>query len=404
MVAVNSDGVTLRPYPYPYRSMLAICSDLDETLDFDAYLETVRFLVTRSATAYGRGLGLEVGNTMYFDMPSGHFSYWSVTAAERDALRQLIRGGFIDCIHSFGDLAQRREAEKALEDLRNHDCRIRVWVDHGVAPTNFGDDIMLGQGDVPGAAAFHADLSMDYGVRYVWCGRVTSVIGQNVPASLGGIWRSDARFASTITVGKELAKRALGAAGARKYRPHAENRLLGKRVLRSGHEVKEFLRCNPHWRGVSAGETGEGLGDVLVPRTLDRLVSRQGVCVLYTHLGKGRDRRRPLGERTVKGLQLLAQAEAEGRILVTTTYRLLRYCDAIERLRWTVERSGGDVEIRVATDDGGETPDGLTFCVPHPERTHVSLNGVRLSVERHAPDKTAAGYVSVPWQRLAYPL
>ena len=57
----GSISAMLRKHPYPYRAMLAICSDLDETADHRLYSETVRFLNTRDSTAMGTGVGLEVG-------------------------------------------------------------------------------------------------------------------------------------------------------------------------------------------------------------------------------------------------------------------------------------------------------------------------------------------------------
>ncbi|MFQ5494518.1 MAG: hypothetical protein ACE5EX_03975 [Phycisphaerae bacterium] len=103
----------LRPYPYPYRAMLAICSDLDETPNRDVYWKIMRFL-----NGSPSGLGLEVGNTIYFDMPPDQFSYWGTDDAGREMVRNLIHSGHIDCLHSFGDLATTRaHAQRALEEL-----------------------------------------------------------------------------------------------------------------------------------------------------------------------------------------------------------------------------------------------------------------------------------------------
>lgn len=91
----------------------------------------------------GRGVGLEVGNSIYFDMPPGHFSYWNADEGSREKIRALIRSGHIDCLHSFGDWATTRaHVERAWRELEKHDCHLRVWVDHSKAPTNFGPDIM----------------------------------------------------------------------------------------------------------------------------------------------------------------------------------------------------------------------------------------------------------------------
>ena len=100
--------VSLRSIPYPYRAMLAICSDLDETPDRHVYGEIMRFLNTTKETTMGPGTGLEVGNTIYFDMPPGQFSYWNTDEAGRAMVRTLIRSGHIDCLHSYGDLATTR--------------------------------------------------------------------------------------------------------------------------------------------------------------------------------------------------------------------------------------------------------------------------------------------------------
>ena len=51
-----SADVQLRQMPYPYRAMLAICSDLDEKPDRRAYWEIMRFLNTKEAMAMGIGV------------------------------------------------------------------------------------------------------------------------------------------------------------------------------------------------------------------------------------------------------------------------------------------------------------------------------------------------------------
>ncbi|MEO8353150.1 MAG: hypothetical protein ABI680_15575 [Chthoniobacteraceae bacterium] len=309
--------------------MLAICSDLDETPDAETYFELMRFLNTTEDTSMGPGVGLEVGNTIYFDMAPGHFSYWNTTEKNREKIRELIKSGHIDCLHSFGDLATTRaHAARALDELAKHGCQLRVWVDHAQAPTNFGADIMQGHGDEPGHPAYHADLTTAYGIQYVWRGRVTSVVGQDRPATVRGIadWRHP--ICSITTLGKEVVKQIMARTGSRKYRLHAYNRSIVAGTLRDGQATKEFLRCNPHWQGVSAGDRGDAIHEVLTHRFLDRLVERAGTCILYTHLGK-LDRTahpRRFGEQTVAAFRLLAEYQQKGRIDVLTTARLLDRC------------------------------------------------------------------------------
>ncbi|HEX3716442.1 MAG TPA: hypothetical protein VH595_00610 [Verrucomicrobiae bacterium] len=303
---------------------LAICSDLDETPDADTYFELMRFLNTTENTSMGPGVGLEIGNSIYFDMAPGRFSYWNTSEENREKIRKLVRSGHIDCLHSFGDLATTRaHAARALEELERHDCRLKVWVDHSKAPTNFGSDIMHGHGDDPKHAAYHADLTIAHGIRYIWRGRVTSVIGQARPFSLEGIanWRRP--LASARTLAKEAVKQALACSGNAKYRLHRANQLVQSARLRNGcDKTVEFLRCNPHFSGVSCGDTGDGIAEVLTENFLKRLIERKGACILYTHLGKLNGKRQ-FSEATVQAFRRLAQYQQSGRIAVMTTSRLL---------------------------------------------------------------------------------
>jgi hypothetical protein len=312
--------------PHPPIATLAICSDLDETPDAATYFELMWFLNTTQDTAMGPGVGLEVGNTIYFDMAPGHFSYWNATEAEREKIRALIHSGHIDCLHSFGDLAITRvHAGRALDELVKFDCRIPVWVDHAVAPTNFGADIMHGHGGEPGHPAYHADLTLSYGIRHVWRGRVTSVIGQDRRFSLRSIGSLHHPLASARTLSKEAAKQILARRGHAKYGPHAGNPLVVETSLRDGQPIREFIRCNPSWGGVSCHDRGDEIHEVLTRRFLDRLVERKAPCILYTHLGKFErgETRHKFQPAVVKAFRLLAEYQQTGKLQVTTTARLL---------------------------------------------------------------------------------
>jgi len=405
--------------PYPYRAMVAICSDLDETPDRDVYLEIMRFLNTNESTSMGFGVGLEVGNTIYFDMPPDQFAYWNTDDAGRDMVRTLIRSGHIDCLHSYGDLATtRNHAARALDELERHDARISVWIDHGRAPTNFGPDIMHGRGDLPGSDAYHSDLTSDFGVRYVWRGRVTSVIGQDAPFSPGGLWTARHPVASMKTVAKETVKHVLGRRGQGrrsqdKYAMHGPNRLLRRSSLRDGREIYELQRCNPHWGGVSSCETGRAISQVLTGSILDRLVHREAVCVLYTHLGKIGREEKPFDESGVEAFRRLARMYDEGLILVLTTHRLLRYITLRDRVTWHAASEDDMTAIHVTFDTGdGLIGDvdavrdlaGLTFHVPDEPHCRLTVNGEEVQeLQANPRDHTGRRSVMIPIDRLALP-
>jgi hypothetical protein len=389
--------------------MLAVCSDLDETPDRGVYWETLRFLNTTETTPMGEGVGLEVGNSLYFDMAADQFAYWTTDDAGRSMLRTLIRSGHVDCFHSYGDLATTRaHAARALDELARHGLRVSVWVDHAVAPTNFGSDIMRGRGDLPGDPAYHADLTCGFGVDYVWRGRVTSVAAQDVPRSLGGIFRPAHPWRSGLTLAKEWAKGVLARAGHPKYALHGPNEVLRRTRLRDGREVWEFMRCNPYWGGVGLAVTADGFADVMDARVLDSLAERGGFSVLYTHLGKVRSRQHPLGPRTREAFARLAEHHRGGRILVTTTSRLLAYCRALRELSFAAQASDGGLRIDVqAPGLGAKSADalaGLSFDVRDASRTRLTLNGREVvDLRRFGPDGGGRSTVSLGWRPLEFP-
>ncbi len=383
--------------------MLAICSDLDETADAQVYAEQMRFLNTREPTTMGAGVGLDVGNSIYFDMPPGQFAYWNTDDAGREMARALMRSGHIDCLHSYGDLAvSRAHVERALQELERHQLALKVWIDHAQAPTNFGTDIMQGHGDEPGHAAYHADLTLRHGVRYVWRGRVTSVIGQNTEANFGGLWRAATPLASGKTILKEAAKQMLGYSGNEKYRVHAGNRLLHSSQLRDGQPTVEFLRCNPHPAGVDTGDTGAGLGEVLTARFLDQLVEREGVGLLYTHLGKLPGRIFP--EATVRALHLLKQYSEAGKILVTTTRRALDYARMTESSTLSIAEDAKSGVMNITCDPAwtGEELQGVTLYT-NSVVNELRLHGRAVPWQTNPVDETGRASVSIPWEPLKFP-
>jgi hypothetical protein len=403
-MAILEGDIRLRGLPYPYEAMLSICSDLDETPSAETYLRTSRFLNTKDKTPFGQGVGLEVGNTIYFYMNPGAFSYWNSSDDTRSIIRHLIRSGHVDCIHSFGDAAtQRAQVQETLEHLDKHDCKIRVWIDHAVARTNFGADIMQGSGDVLGDPAYHADLTLDYGISYVWRGRVTSMRGQDAPASVRGIWQASEPVGSLVTWAKEAAKVCAAALGNAKYGLHRTNRLIRDVELRDSQRTIEFLRTNPHPLGVSTGDNACGLAMALSDEFLDRLVARRGKAIIYTHLGKQIDVQSGFPAPTRIALEKLAGRMHAGQVLVATTQRILDYAAMTSRLRWKLSHSGDMTEIALQGDPSLAKLDGLSFIVPVGRKYRVSYRGQTLPAFRvKAGGEHGEWILHMPWAQLAY--
>ena len=377
--------------------MLSICSDLDETPTADDYFTISQYLNTTQSTPIGRGVGLEVGNTLFFDMAPGEFSYWSATDAERARTRTLIHSGHIDCFHSYGDLATKRaDAVRALEELARYECKLPVWVDHGLAISNLGPDIMVGQGDVQDHPVYHADLTLDHGVRYAWLGRVTSCIGQNAPYSLTTGLKADRSIATLKNTVKDAIKLCRGMLGDPKYDLHRGNRLTRRYTLRNGGEITEFMRCNPHPRGVSVGDHAGGIGHALNAQAIEHLVERRGVSIVYTHLGKGLQRPALFNQAAREGFQRLADAQARGDLLIATTSRVLDFVAARDAL--TVEEHSDHVALHLPAH---LPKDGLAWRGVD-DRKPVTLNGRSVRCD-HSTDERGSTWSCFAWPRLEYP-
>lgn len=395
--------ISVRRYPYPFRAMLAVCSDLDGTPDGHVYFSMMKYLNTLDDTPFGPGVGLEIGNTIYFDVAPPQFCYWNTSDAGRAMARRLIQSGHIDCLHSFGSRATTRaDAARALEELERHNCRLKVWVDHARVPTNLGSDITMGSGDVIGSPAYHADLTTAYGIHYIWRGRVTSIIGQNVQRSFRGIASGMHPAASCKTLLKEFAK---GIFPLSKFAMNRTNALMRDTCLRSGHQIKEFMRFNPHWGGVSAGATADGLPEVLTAKTLSWLIKREGCCVLYSHLGRAVDPYQPFNLCAQESLSLLAKYVSEGKILVTTTRRLLDYCSALQKIQVSASSVEEITRIDIIKEEKEIPLDGVTIYVRDPSQVKLYVDGCEMhGFQRNPPDHTGLPSISLPWRKLEFPL
>jgi hypothetical protein len=171
------------------------------------------------------------------------------------------------------------------------------------------------------------------------------------------------------------------------------------------------MRSNPYWAGPGRGDTAEEVGGVLTARMLEALVASEGSCVLYTHLGKVRDPRRPFGEGSQAAFRRLAALQAAGKVLVTTTYRLLRYQTVRECLRVSASRRAGHTVISIGQVEDpvlgsfDPSPDdlmGLTFVTDRADTVVVELPDGDVMKPDIAHDGPAT-IASVPWRLLEFP-
>jgi hypothetical protein len=397
----NTEGkVALRKFPYPYKATMAICSDIDGTTTVDEFLEIHKFLNSKEMTSMGRGVGLEIGDSfMMYAAPTCAFSYYSASPENAQIIEKFIRTGCIDSIHSYGEKVDftRKDAIEAIKELSDNGCKVDVWVDHATTVDNLGDDRTFGLGDHPDSSAYHSDITLAYGIKFVWLGRITTVIGQSVPITLktfSSIYDSRYPVDSLKNMVKESAKNVLAVFGNRKYAMHKSYDLVRIAKLDDGQKVYEFLRFDNYWKGVAEGATSKRLAYVISKRTLERLKEAGGYMVVYTHLGKNSDCSQVIAEETQVALRDLASEYERGNIYITTTSKLLNYYLNHKYLNWSYDIKGDEVVITIS---GVEDPvfgsfvptvqnlQGITFYVPDKDKVQIYVGGKEIENIRRNP-------------------
>jgi len=403
--------VALRRFPYPYKGAMAICSDIDGTTTKEEFLEIQKFLNTEEKTSMGKGVGLDIGNSfMMFAPATCAFSYFSGKRGDKEIIAKFIQEGYIDTLHSYGEKSDfsRQDAVRALEELEKNSNRIEVWVDHAKTMDNLGDDVTFGLGDHPDSIAYHSDLTMAYGIKFVWLGRLTMIAGQSVPITLTtftNIYGHDHPIHSLVNVVKEFTKNFLAVFGNRKYAMHKDYELIRITKLDDGQKVYEFIRFDNYWKGVATGATSERLAYVISQRTLDRLKRVGGYMIVYTHLGKNSNYSQPIPKETQVALRNLEREYRAGNIYVTTTSKLLNYYVNQKYLNWSFETIGDEIIIRISRVEepifDSFVPSirdlhGITFYVPDKDRTRIYIQAEEIAdIKRNPPDYTGRESITI---------
>jgi hypothetical protein len=339
-------NATLRDFPWPYRSMLAICSDIDDETP-EHFAELHRFMNTREMTSLGRGVGLDITDSVWFYAPPSdgddpaetQLSFfsgldWTTRSPFADRILAYIRGGWIDTLHTYGNFSEspiggptqftRAHAEHALAVLRDHGLSISVWSNHGnnnnIQNVEKDGDM---PGDVPDHPAHHSDLMTQAGVRFIWSTIMSDQFG-----------RDDIVTLATLRDGQKIWKFSRNDIA---YRDDAE-----RLKTRFGASTQQTSR------GPMAILWHPALLHVqLSAINLAELVAKGGYAIVGQHLGYRGPHADPaavLPPEAVEALYRLKALQDAGGILVAGTARLLNYAVTRKCLRF-----------ETATDSDGKT-------------------------------------------------
>ena len=408
---ISRAQVNLRPFPYPFKAGLAICSDIDGC-DKNTFLAVHRYLNNED-----KGLGLPVADSFFgLSRDPGQLAFYLdedlTLSPNAEFLEQAIKDGLIDSIHSWGDFNDkppdpyplRKLAEKLTRFIKDRDLAVKIWINHGT-PNNYQNlEARIPRtykGDDPTTPYYTADLLREFGVKFYWwsellgwplSGRRTPLFPSVLPKII-------------INYLKNIIKIVL----KRNYQLKTTAQIMNLAVpskLADGSKLIGFTRFNCASNGLWALPTRNTLHCSLKAQILDDLIKQEGYLILYTHLGLPKQ---PYDELfTKENRQTLAELAAcyhDGFIWVTRTVDLLTYWMVIHFLEWRTYTKGDkflvDLEYLNDPTTGPRIPTkdelaGLCFYSTRPNDTIIRLNGRQLYTRVNSPDHTNRGSIGIP--------
>lgn len=423
----SAADVHVRAYPFPYRSALALSNDCDSQ-HVACNLDWHSFVNGRGATAYGDGLGLEVGDSFWvysngFEpglFKGNPFDAEHAPGYAADWITDLARLGWLDTLHSFGNwtmrlvppdraddptIFARDQIAKGLDRLDQLGLKPTVYVNHSGSPSNVGGPWGWYQkADDPSHNLYSLDLLTAFGLRFFWIDCCTDIekFGNDLNfTDQDDLQRQVARYGMGPWLRRRNAEGQMGPipvpedddgslddAGLRAMLAGFFNRSQFPVQARDGQLIHAFKR----YRDIDQ-PVGSTFSSQVTAEKLDDLEARGGNVVVYQHFGvfgpRGRSpvmsrphrARSPipaLDAHSVATWQMIAERRDAGRLFVATQGRLLD---------WVWRRGALQLSIERGPDRWTVTLDGFS-CPVHGQRPveDADLNGLALVVPASAPD------------------
>lgn len=397
--------ISLRKFPFPFKCALAICSDVDATQSTERYLELQKFLCTDRETPSGKGVSLEIGNSFWFFRNSDHpgISYFKgLTSVETDFApycRELIKSGYIDVLHTYGDFNnggfQRKYAELSVNEILKENLDIKTWVNHGnkLNSQNIGG-LYHFYGDKTKSDAYHTDLLQQTGIKYFWISQLTHLVGQDSKLTTVNVFKNQLQKLLAIKYYKH------------QVNPFFTNQLMNTVNLEDKTEINAFMRFINPW-GKYSYTDAENFPRQINEKVINELKTNQGYLILYTHLGNYKNMNDILPQKTCCMLRYLADENLKGNIFITTTTRLLTYYHVFKKLKFNIEQVGKKINVNLILNGDAQIStndlNGITFYTDDPENTEMYLDNKLLKKVVNPGDSTGKKSISIPWQKLEFP-
>ncbi len=266
-------------FPYPYKSWFTVANDPDNTLIKD-WNELDSFIWQKLALPISNSLFVKSYNHNLPDQVN-LFDNPEITSQKHDIIHT-----WGDYMHSRTKGFDREDAIEACEILDKHGVNPKVWIDH----SRFTGNVLHNgrSGSIPETKdqsgivyknfVYTLDLIKQVGISYVWSGSITDQVGQGIPFKRFDFFRS--KSGSFVKAVIKLILFYIVPIGRFKAE-FPDNRLYFPYEFPDGNKLYCFTRY-----GLWSHADIYGLGKVISPKNIDRLLKNEGAMITYTHLGK----------------------------------------------------------------------------------------------------------------------
>jgi len=386
--------------PPPYRAWITISNDPDNTFIRD-WNELHTHIWQELKLPFGDALFVHSFNCNLPGQVNLHDNPEIADAHYHDTLH-----AWGDYVHSRSRGFDREDALGAISLLKSHGLHPRVWVDHSTHPQNMLHNSTDGStprriddsGNVYKSFTYTLDLVAELGIRYVWDGKLTAILGQDAPIAARE-WYSH-KGSSRLKTAFLLAWHWLSVLGivrwGRSLVSYDEN--VNRQYFAHKFADGQTLYCFRRY-GTWSDADIDGLGKLISSENVDELIGRQATCIVYTHLGKRQASRHKdsahIPPDTRAALANLRRKYDEGVLKLSSVSGLLDYLvvrDAIE-----ISPKGDWIDFRpdgirftqlTAADLAGSEFGFRTNGAGRDEGPEIRVSGHKVSaaIERHEDD------------------
>ncbi len=388
-------AVSVRRFPYPYRSMLSISSDIDSTNKSNFHS------INRDLGSKTKGFGLEFANSIWYKATGAEkgeqISFIDLESGRpgifEEELKTMARSGEIDSLHTYGNFStdkfsfSRDVAKECKEYFSMEQISFPIWINHGDERNTQNIayyDYM--EGDIPESASYHSDIMRDLGVKYIWDPKRRhdfsheSLLEEKTLRDGTKIWSFPRYHVMEITKDQE-----------------GEFERKGMKIWNGSREGSlEGVLWVPQFLGIQLRDSN-----------LKRLVKEGGHCIVTQHLGYVYLDDNQFNNEAKIALDNLANYFKRGEICVTRTSRQLEFNRVRDFLNYEVVQDGDITLINILSIDdpiiGSKVPRieelrGIQFCCDDPENTYIAIDGTVVKSSRTFNFSGDERIVGFPWK------